>query len=143
MSHVRQQIRDYVAGKLEQSIYNVYTSRVYPLTGAKLPGILVFVQSESSSELSFNSPVQVRTLRVVVQGYVRALADFDAELDDMAVDIEQRILESRTLEGIAHNIELTETEHDYSGDGEQPVATVMLNFTVQYRTQTGSPETAI
>lgn len=147
MSHARQQVREYFESQLADlstTGANVYASRVYPLTGAKLPALLIFTQAESSTEHAFSKKrVQTRDLQVVVEGYVRAIANYDDTLDSIATEVETAILDDPLLGGLAINCVLTNTNAEFSGDGEQPVATIQMTFTVQYRTETGQPETAI
>ena len=147
MSHVRQQIREYFETQLTgltTTRANVYASRVYPLSGAKLPALLIYTQSESVSEVSFSQrKVQERMLEVVVEGYVRAVSNFDDTIDLIAKEVEVAILDSTDLGGLAINTELSSVDSDYSGEAEQPVATIRMTFDVQYRTKTGQPETAI
>lgn len=147
MSHVRQQVREYFESELANLLTtgsNVYASRVYPLSGAKLPALLIYSQNESVEEEAFSKRrVQMRSLDVIVEGYVRALANFDDSLDTISSEVEQAVLDDPLLGGLAINTELSSVEAAYSGDGEQPVATIRLTFTVQYRTETGQPETAI
>ena len=147
MSHVRQQIREYFETQLTgltTTGSNVYASRVYPLSGAKLPALLIYTQSESVSEVSFSQrKVQERMLEVVVEGYVRAVSNFDDTIDLIAKEVEVAVLDSTDLGGLAINTELSSVDSDYSGEAEQPVATIRMTFDVQYRTETGQPETAI
>ena len=147
MSHVRQQIREYFETQLTgltTTGANVYASRVYQLSGAKLPALLIYTQSESVSEVSFSQrKVQERMLEVVVEGYVRAVSNFDDTIDLIAKEVEVAVLDSTDLGGLAINTELSSVDSDYSGEAEQPVATIRMTFDVQYRTETGQPETAI
>jgi len=147
MSHVRQQIREYFESQLTgltTTGSSVYASRVYPLTNAKLPALLIYTQSESLEESSFSKKrVQARSLEVIVEGYVRAISTFDDVIDTICTEVEAQVLDDPKLGGLAINTELSSVTAMYSGEAEQPVATVNLTFTVQYRTETGQPETAI
>ena len=147
MSHVRKQIRSYFETQLTglASIgSNIYESRIYPLVQAKLPALIVYTSSEDVEEVSFSSYVsQERKLTVTVEGYVRALANFDDSLDQIAVEVEEAILDDRTLGGLAKDCQLASISTQFSGEGEQPVGTIVLSFQVTYRTQSGQPETAI
>lgn len=147
MAHVRKTIREYFGTQLTgltTTGANAFESRVYPMQSAKLPAILIYTTTESSEEQAFSSKrVQNRLLSVEVQGFVRAISNFDDTLDLIAKEVEVAILDDPTLGGLAINTELTSTQADYSGDGEQPVGTIRLTFDVQYRTETGQPETAI
>lgn len=147
MSHVRKQIRSYFETQLTglASIgSNIFESRIYPLVQAKLPALIVYTSSEDVEEVSFSSSVsQERKLTVTVEGYVRALANFDDSLDQIAVEVEEAILDDRTLGGLSKDCQLTGISTQFSGEGEQPVGTIVLSFEVTYRTQSGQPETAI
>jgi len=147
MAHVRKTIREYFGTQLTgltTTGANAFESRVYPMQSAKLPAILIYTTSESSEEQAFSSKrVQNRTLSVEVEGFVRAISNFDDTLDLIAEEVEEAILDDPTLGGLAINTELESTTANYSGDGEQPVGTIRLTFEVQYRTETGQPGTAI
>lgn len=147
MAHVRKTIREYFGTQLTgltTTGANAFESRVYPMQSAKLPAILIYTTSESSEEQAFSSKrVQNRTLSVEVEGFVRAISNFDDTLDQIAEEVEEAILDDPTLGGLAINTELESTTANYSGDGEQPVGTIRLTFEVQYRTETGQPGTAI
>jgi len=147
MAHVRKTIREYFGTQLTgltTTGSNVFESRVYPMQSSKLPAVLIYTTSEESAESAFSKKrVQDRTVDVNVEGYVRAIANFDDTLDQIAVEVEGAILDDPTLGGLAINTELTGTEATYSGDSEQPVGTIRLTFQVQYRTESGQPETAI
>jgi len=147
MAHVRKTIREYFGSQLTgltTTGSNVFESRVYPMQSAKLPAIIIYTTTESSEEVAFSSKrVQNRMLSVEVQGFVRAISNFDDTLDLIAKEVEVAILDDPSLGGLAINTELTNTQADYSGEGEQPVGTIRLTFDVQYRTETGQPETAI
>lgn len=147
MSHVRKQIRSYFETQLTglASIgSNIFESRIYPLVQAKLPALIVYTSSEDVEEISFSSYVsQQRKLTVTIEGYVRALANFDDSLDQIAVEVEEAILDDRTLGGLSKDCQLTSIITQFSGEGEQPVGTIIMSFEVTYRTQSGQPETAI
>jgi len=147
MAHVRKTIREYFGTQLTgltTTGSNVFESRVYPMQSAKLPAIIIYTTTESSEEVAFSSKrVQNRVLSVEVQGFVRAISNFDDTLDLIAKEVEVAILDDPSLGGLAINTELINTQADYSGEGEQPVGTIRLTFDVQYRTETGQPETAI
>jgi len=147
MAHVRRQIREYFGSYLTgltTTGSNVFESRVYPMQSAKLPAILIYTTSEASEEVAFSKKrMQERLLDVQVEGYIRAITGFDDKLDLIASEVETAILADPTLGGLAVNTVLSGTEAEYSGDAEQPVGTIRLTFQVQYRTETGYPDSAI
>lgn len=147
MSHVRQQIREYFEsqlGGLTTTGSNVFASRVYPVASPKLPALLIYTQSESIEEHSFSGRrTQNRTLSVIVEGYVRGISGFDDTLGNICKEVEVALLDDPTLGGLAINTQISSSEADYSGEGDQPIGTIRLTFEVQYRTNTGQPGTAI
>jgi len=147
MAHVRKTIREYFGTQLTgltTTGANAFESRVYPFYLYYIASIVIYTTSESSEEQAFSSKrVQNRLLSVEVQGFVRATSNFDDTLDLIAKEVEVAILDDPSLGGLAINTQLTSTQADYSGEGEQPVGTIRLTFDVQYRTETGQPETAI
>lgn len=147
MSHVRQQIREYVEGQLTgltTTGSNVFASRVYPMVASKLPGLLVYTSSETSSETAFSKARhQTRVLSLVVEGFVKAKSNYDDDLDTISEEVEAALLDDPLFGGLSVNVELQSTDVDLSGDADQPVGTVRLTFAVTYRTETGQPDTAI
>jgi len=147
MSHVRKQIRDYFAVSLNgltTTGSKVYASRVYPLQSENLPAVLVYTTSEDSDEAAFSKQrVQNRVVDVMVEGYVKAVTGFDDTLDQIAREVEEALLDDPTCGGLSQNMVLTSTETEYSGEGETPVGTIRMTFQVNYRTVTGSPDSAI
>lgn len=147
MAHIRREIRDYVLAQitgLTTTGSNAFATRIYPMVNAKLPAVICYTNSESSQEVSFSKKrIQNRSLQLIVEGYTKTLNTFDDVLDDIAEEVEIALLDDTTFAGKAINVELTNTEATYSGDGEQPVGTIRLTFEVQYRTETGVPGTAV
>jgi len=147
MAHVRKQIREYFASQLTgltTTGANVFESRVYPMQNAKLPALLIYSTSETSEEAAFSKKrIQDRTVSIQVEGFVRTVSNFDDTLDLIAEEVEIALLDDPTLGGLATLTDLVQTEATYTGDGEQPVGTIILTFEVHYRTETGVPGTAI
>lgn len=147
MAHVRKQIRDYFLTQLtglDTTGSNAFASRIYTLDNAKLPALIVYTNSESSNDTSFGfKKVQERRLEVVVEAYVRALTTFDDDIDQICEEVEEAILDAPQLGGLAILTELQSTEANYSGEAEQPIATVRLSFEVTYRTEVGTPTVTV
>lgn len=146
MAHVRKQIRDRIASTLTSSVSlvssRVYTSRVYPLTEAKLPAITVYSGSEVSSRLNMGVSDLNRSLSAEVDIYVRATGTFDDDVDAIAVQIEEAIAGDFTVNGLAKEAVLTGTEIQFSGDAEQPIGIAKLTYSVRYVTALNDVETA-
>ena len=147
MSHARTQIRQAVVAMLTGNTAagsRVYTSRVYPLDDPKLPALLVFTPQESMGNPSMQRPrTQQRTPQLVIEGYVKARGDIEAEADALAVEVEKIIGADPTLGGRVKDTMLDSTSIQLSGDGEKPVAVITLTFAVLYCTKENAPETLV
>ena len=86
MAHLRKQIRDNVVTALtglSTTGSRVYTSRVYPMAAANLPGLCVYAKSEEVETTTVTRPrTQVRTLTLSVEGFAVATSGLDNTLDD-------------------------------------------------------------
>ena len=147
MSHVRQQIRERVATDLtglSTTGSNVFQSRVYPMEGAGLPGLIVYTNSESVDlDETSSGRHLVRILDVVVEGYVKATSNSDDTVDTIAAEVETAIANDSDLNSLAKDSILATTEVELSGDAEKPIAVVRMTFTVVYVTADNAPETAL
>lgn len=147
MSHVRQQIREQVATTLTgltTTGSRVYQSRVYPMGPNNIPGLLIFSTSESSEvDVMGSVGSMLRTLTLTIEGYVKGTSNSDDTIDTICAEVETALGADKTINSLAKNSYLTDTEIEYSGDGEQPVGVVTMNYIVQYRTATNAPETAL
>lgn len=138
MAHVRKQIRDALAAKLTSDVAlvrrNVFSTRVFPLDGGKLPCISVYTSSEGSELLTMGAKTLRRGVSVVVEAYIRATGVFDDDADAIAVQVEAAVASDTTLGGVAKDTVLTSTEIEFSGDAEQPIGVARLTFDVLYVT---------
>lgn len=145
MAHVRKQIRDALATAvtgLATTGANVYTSRVYPISSASLPALLVYTQDESSKYLTVSQPRTImRTLTAIIEIYVQGNTTYDDTIDSIAAEVETA-LNDVTLSGIAKDLMITGFTAEFSGDPDQPVATARLSIDVEYVTIEQSPEVA-
>lgn len=146
MAHVRKQIRDALATAvtgLATTGANVYTSRVYPISSASLPALLVYTKEETSEYLTLTQPRTIdRTLSAVIEIYVQGNTTYDDTIDSIAAEIETA-LDDVTLSGIAKDLTITSFSSDFSGDPDQPVGTAILSIDVEYVTIEGNPEVAV
>lgn len=145
--HIRQQIRERVATTLTgltTTGSRVYQSRVYPMTETNMPGILIYSTSEDSEiDVMGSTGTLNRLLNLTVEGYVKSTTEFDDKIDDICKEIETAMAGDQTINGLAKNSFLAGTEINYSGEGEQPIGVVTLNYVVQYRTATNAPDVAV
>jgi hypothetical protein len=147
VSHVRQQLRERAATTLTgltTTGTKVYQSRVYPLGAANLPGLLIYTKSEDSEIVTMSGArTLLRNLSLVIEGYVKAVSNYDDTVDTIAKEVETAMGNDVTLNGLAKNSYLESTEIEYDGEGEKPVAVVSLTYTVEYMTKENAPQTAV
>lgn len=148
MAHLREQIRDRVitlVTGLTTTGTNVFRSRVYPMEAAKLPGLCVYTQRESSEPMTMgmgSAPLLDRTLELVIEGYARANSDIDETLDDIAIEVEEAIAADNTLNDLAKYAYLESTEVSLVGEGDKPIGAIRLTYNIQYVTSIGDVETS-
>jgi len=145
--HVRQQIRERIATTitgLTTTGSNVYQSRVYPLDSVSLPALLVYTLSEGSEVDTMGTSLGLnRTLSVAIEGYVKVNTDFDDVVDDICKEVEAALGADRALNNLAKSQNITSTEIQFNGEGDQPVGVVTMTYTVVYRTTTTAPDISI
>lgn len=147
MAHVRQSIRDDIVSTLTgltTTASRVYRSRLYPMDRAKLPGLCIYTKSEQSEYLTMGSNRTIsRRMRIAIEIYVAGLTNYDNSLDSIAAEVEIALMADRTRSGLAKDTQIMGFDADYSGDGEQPVATGVIEVEVHYHTKEATPEVAV
>ncbi len=84
-----------------------------------------------------------RTPQLVIEGYVKARGDIEAEADALAVEVEKIIGADPTLGGRVKDTMLDSTSLQLSGEGEKPVAIISLTFAVLYCVKENAPQTLV
>tara|TARA_R100000664_G_scaffold34142_1_gene54344 strand:- start:8165 stop:8608 length:444 start_codon:yes stop_codon:yes gene_type:complete len=147
MAHVRQQLRERAATTLtglSTTQSKVYQSRIYPLGSANLPGLLVYTKSEDSEVVTMSGVRTVfRNLSLVIEGYVKAVSNYDDTVDTIAEEVETALGNDVTLNGLAKNSYLISTNIEYQGEGEKPVAVVSMTYNIEYMTIENAPGTSV
>lgn len=136
--HPRTRIRTAIATALG-AIAPVTANRDDPLQPDALPCIGLFTPDEATQEITMGSRRQLRRLDLYVDGYVRAGADLDDQLDALALRIEQAIAAGGKFGGTVDRIELVRTVTDRLTSGELKAGVTRLQFTVTYQTSFGQP----
>ncbi len=146
MAHVRQQIRERIVSVLNSGVTlvsnRVYGSRVYSLTEADLPAVIVYAGSETSALQTMGLKTSARVVSIEVDAYVRGTSNFDNDVDAIAVQIEEAIANDFNVNGLAKSAVLANTEINFSGEAEQPIGSAKLTFDVRYDTAINDVETA-
>lgn len=144
MAHVRQQIREAVAvivTGLTTTSTRVFQSRVYDVQEGELPCLLVYTKDESIGSEQGTLIATQRSLELIIEGKAKANATLDDTLDDIAKEVEIVVAADITIGNLAHSIFLDSTSIELSGDGDQPIGSISLNYLVNYMTPFGDPET--
>ena len=135
MSHVRTQIRNAVAAALT-GVGTVHVARVYPVTEAELPVVLVYTNGEQIEQGEFGS--LERVLEVVVE--IVAQGDsLDAAMDAVLVDVEQAL--GGGLGALVTSFSAASIEVSTSTEGSAPIGRLRLAYEATYRTAYADPET--
>jgi hypothetical protein len=136
--HPRTRIRTAIAAALG-AVAPVTANRDDPLQPDALPCIGLFTPDEATQEITMGSRRQMRRMDLYVDGYVRAGADLDDQLDAMALRIEQAIAAGGKFGGTLDRIELVRTVTDRLTSGELKAGVTRLQFAVTYQTSFGQP----
>mgnify|MGYP003554283387 CR=1 FL=1 len=118
-------------------IVNVFESRQARLAPEELPAVIVYTKSEAA-EISNVAPREYkRTLKVAVDiaRLDTSATPGDDFLDDVAELIEQRLFQNETLDGLASDTFLSDTEIDFITDAQGEIALCRMTFDVIYYTQ--------
>ncbi|CAO3406316.1 hypothetical protein [Azospirillum largimobile] len=137
--HPRTRIRTAIAATLG-AIAPVTANRDDPLPADALPCIGLFTPDEATQEITMGSRRQMRRMDLYVDGYVRAGADLDDQLDAIALRIEQTIAAGGKFAGALDRIELVRTVTDRLTSGELKAGVTRLQFAVTYQTTFGQPD---
>jgi len=145
MAHIRTAIRDDIETALTgltTTGANVFPTRIYPLADAKLPGLAIYTMSEETDYQSISPPRTLhRKLEVVVEAYVKAVADYDDTLDTICAEVEEALYTDLTRGGHAFDTRVVGFSADISDQGDQPMILGKLAVEVQYAATEGSPTT--
>lgn len=138
MAHARQEIRDNIIETLTgltTTGSRVYASRVYPIAEGKLPGLLIYTESEEVETMTITPPrTQMRRLNVRLEAFVKGVSNFDDQIDTIAQEVEEALAVDVTRDGLADDTTVTGFEAEFSGDGDQPVAIGRMTIVVDYTT---------
>lgn len=145
-THVRQQIRDAVVTavtSLATTGANVFTSVVYPLETAALPGIIVRLAGESVQPITAPAPRrQQRTLRVEVVACAEDNADIDAALAAIALEVEAALAMPAAV-GPWKALTLASLSSRLDGSTEKVRGQLVLGYDAEYYVRENAPAVAL
>lgn len=153
MAHVRQSIREAVATAITglASGAPVYQSRVYPVEYQALPVLLVYSLEETVDvdSMPLGSHAGLRRLGVAVEAVSRLASGMDDELDTLCAEVEAALaasIDSSTsgeLGALVRWGELIGTEITIEDEAEKPTGRAVMDWQLEYRTDTTDPNTVI
>lgn len=142
--HLRRQIREAATALLtglSTTGGHVYASRIHPLNDAELPALRIYATEEPSEPTGIHAPKLLeRRLTLVIEACAKAAADLDDTLDLIAQEVEVALGAAPTISGTAHDSWLSNTEIEFSGEGELSLGVARLSFTVLYFTASTTPD---
>lgn len=136
------QVIDALAARLagvSLSAGRVYTSRLWPITEAELPAWRLTAQDEAVTRAYISPGVNEHRLSIEAQGIVRATADADDRMHDLAEAGLAALFASPSI----YNLQLDSIGRDVSTDGESSVATVTLLVSATFAADQSAPGTFI
>jgi hypothetical protein len=143
--HIRTQIRKRVQNILSREMqdHSVFHKRKYSINAASLPLVDMRFANENNSIVAIgeNEPT-VRTASLLIRVTRRGGDEVDDLLDEDAVLVETVLADDNSLAGLAHDWELVQTNFTDSGDGDKPLAELVLRYDVIYRATRGNVENA-
>jgi len=146
-NHIRQQIRERVASTvtgLTTTGSNVYQSRVYPLESGNLPALLIYTKNEDTELLEMGSSRTLqRNLILNIEGYAKGTSNTDDVVDTIAKEVEIAMSTDTTHNDLALDSYLESTEIEYNGEGDQPLAVIIMSFNIKYTTTENAPDVAL
>lgn len=149
MSHVRAQLRAAVRAQLNglpTTADRVLLGRFRALAADHLPTLLVYTDDEETRRTSMGSPArQERPVTLLVEIRAKGVdsADLQDLLDQVAAEVEPRILDNPTFGGLATDTELFKTRTRLEDRGERIDGGLRLEFRVTYETAEGRPTEAL
>ena len=149
MSHVRQQIREAFGSactSLSTTGSNVFQSRVYPMESSGVPGLCIYTVTETTSDVSQEiggaSRLISRSLTVRVEGYAQETTNLDDKLDTISAEVETAVANSSDIDALITDLSLASTEIAYTGEADQLIGVVTLEYAVIYTSAFNDPEIA-
>lgn len=136
MSHARQQIREAVATLvtgLTTTGSSVFQSRFYRVQASELPALFIYSTDESiERETIGTGPYLRRELSIRIEGMAKALDNLDDTLDIIGEEVEDAL--GGQLPAGVDDFRISSVSIDYSGEGEQPVGVIRMDFVARYQT---------
>lgn len=147
MAHVRQTIRERIVTVitgLTTTGSRVFDTRIYPLTSAELPALIVYARDEDIEyeDLKPNR-LQRRDLSVVIEAHAKATANLEDTFDTIAKEVEEAISGDLTINGNAKDVRLDSIDTDFNSDGQSKAGVMTITYIISYFVKENDVETAV
>lgn len=138
--HVRTQIRLAVAEALKglpTTGDRVFVSRVYPLEGKELPGLIVMTFADevdiSRCSTKDGNLILWSKLQLMVKAFVKNTVNVDGILDQIENEVRKKIMTDYGLNELVKDINWQSTEIELSSAGDIPIGIAEILFIINYR----------
>lgn len=145
-THVRQQIREAIENLVTGLLTTgdcVYQGRDRPVGSGHAPCLLIYSGDELADRQTIGQdPILTRSLNVVIEGRVSAVASADIEnvVDQIAVEVEPVMAGAAPrLGGLASDMVLVATRRRIREAGNKHEGEIRLVYRVFYRTRAKTP----
>ena len=146
MAHVRQTIRERVVTDvtgLTTTGSRVFDSRIYPLTSAELPALLVYAPNEEIEYADLKpNRTQLRNLNIVIEAHAKATSSLEDTFDTIAKEVEEAISGDLTMNGTAKDVRLEDIDTDFNSDGQSKAGVMTIQYVISYMVKENDVETA-
>ena len=145
--HIRKQIRDKIKTMvtgLSLTNTNVFYDATYNIDSSKLPCIVVQTKDERIEKTTFGRPsIQNRILNISIYGVFQVNEDYQDKLDEILLEIENRVYLNSNLDGLVTRIEITQIETDVREETQKPTAIIEIGLVVEYRVKENDLENSL
>jgi len=111
-----------------------------------VPGLCIYTVTETTSDVSQEiggaSRLISRSLTVRVEGYAQETANLDDKLDTISAEVETAVANSSDIDALITDLSLASTEIAYTGEADQLIGVVTLEYAVIYTSAFNDPEIA-
>lgn len=135
-SKIRHKVKDLLSGKTIAKD-RVFSNRVKNLNDYELPLIIIKTDLEKNREFSQSPKILERSLNLTVEAHIKAEDRIDDRLDFIASQIENAMTEDFSLEGLASDSMLYQTEIHVDSESDSTYGAVDLIYFVKYHTDEG------
>ena len=131
---IRHKVADILSEPVISNIKKVFSNRQARVSADEVPCVIVYTKSEKS-EIGIQAPRQyTNTLALVV--LIQVLHNdnplVDDLLDEISEEVRQRLFKNETLDGLAADLKLADTEIDFITDSEAEIGACRMTFDVTY-----------